>query len=81
MEENEVETANKEKLSGVALSINVGNYHDYTVSVPGMAHFLEHMVFMGSEKYPEENYFEKYLNVRLIFRVSHPSLIFSSIAE
>ena len=24
----------------------------------GLAHFLEHMLFMGSDKYPDENYFE-----------------------
>ena len=27
--------------------------------IPGLAHFLEHMLFMGSEKYPnEDHYFE-----------------------
>lgn len=26
-----------------------------------MAHFLEHMVFMGSEKYPQENSFDKFI--------------------
>lgn len=25
----------------------------------GLAHFLEHMLFMGTKKYPEENAFEK----------------------
>ena len=25
----------------------------------GLAHFLEHMLFMGTTKYPEENAFEK----------------------
>jgi insulysin len=25
----------------------------------GLAHFLEHMLFLGSKKYPEENYFDK----------------------
>jgi len=28
-----------------------------------MAHFLEHMVFMGSEKYPKENDFEAFIRV------------------
>ena len=26
-------------------------------------HFLEHMVFMGSEKYPKENYFDSFIKV------------------
>ena len=25
----------------------------------GLAHFLEHMLFLGSKKYPEENYFDE----------------------
>ncbi|XP_011631723.2 nardilysin-like [Pogonomyrmex barbatus] len=29
-----------------------------------MAHFLEHMVFMGSEKYPQENDFDAYISKR-----------------
>ncbi len=42
------------KLCGALLNINVGSIHD---TAPGMAHFLEHMVFMGSEKYPNESNF------------------------
>ena len=47
----------KDKLSmscGALLNINVGSVQD---TLPGMAHFLEHMVFMGSEKYPDQNNF------------------------
>uniref|UniRef100_A0A803T5H3 Nardilysin convertase n=1 Tax=Anolis carolinensis TaxID=28377 RepID=A0A803T5H3_ANOCA len=29
--------------------------------LPGLAHFLEHMVFMGSKKYPDENGFDTFL--------------------
>ena len=29
--------------------------------LPGLAHFLEHMVFMGSEKFPNENSFAKFI--------------------
>lgn len=32
-----------------------------TKKVEGLAHFLEHMVFMGTEKYPDEGYYEKTL--------------------
>jgi len=27
----------------------------------GLAHFTEHMLFMGTEKYPEENHYSKVL--------------------
>ncbi|TRY82894.1 hypothetical protein DNTS_001530 [Danionella cerebrum] len=49
-----------EKLSAAALCINVGSFSDPT-DLPGLAHFLEHMVFMGSEKYPAENGFDAFL--------------------
>ena len=42
--------------SYVSVSVNVGSYnnpHNYD----GLAHFLEHMLFMGSKKYPDENHF------------------------
>jgi insulysin len=29
--------------------------------LPGLAHFLEHMLFLGTEKYPCENEYYKYL--------------------
>ena len=28
---------------------------------PGLAHFCEHMLFMGSGKYPDENDYEKFI--------------------
>ena len=28
---------------------------------PGLAHFCEHMLFMGTEKYPWENEYSEYL--------------------
>ena len=30
--------------------------------LPGLAHFCEHMLFMGTEKYPCENEYLKYLS-------------------
>jgi insulysin len=39
-----------------AISVNVGNFND-PPDRRGLAHFLEHMIFLGSEKYPEENVF------------------------
>ncbi|TSL47684.1 Nardilysin [Bagarius yarrelli] len=49
-----------EKQSAAALCIGVGSFSD-PEDLPGLAHFLEHMVFMGSEKYPRENGFDAFL--------------------
>ncbi|KAJ1791250.1 metalloprotease [Coemansia sp. RSA 2167] len=35
---------------------------------PGMAHFLEHMLFMGSVKYPTENEYTQYIANNLVVR-------------
>uniref|UniRef100_A0A672ZPQ1 Nardilysin a (N-arginine dibasic convertase) n=1 Tax=Sphaeramia orbicularis TaxID=375764 RepID=A0A672ZPQ1_9TELE len=43
-----------------ALCVGVGSFCD-PADLPGLAHFLEHMVFMGSEKYPSENGFDAFL--------------------
>ncbi|KAK2169696.1 hypothetical protein NP493_1179g00008 [Ridgeia piscesae] len=49
-----------ERMSAAALCIGVGSFCD-PPDIPGLAHFLEHMVFMGSEKYPDENDFDAYV--------------------
>uniref|UniRef100_A0A3Q2G042 Nardilysin b (N-arginine dibasic convertase) n=3 Tax=Cyprinodon variegatus TaxID=28743 RepID=A0A3Q2G042_CYPVA len=49
-----------EKQAAAALCISVGSFSDPD-DLPGLAHFLEHMVFMGSEKYPAENDFDAFL--------------------
>ncbi|KAF2885664.1 hypothetical protein ILUMI_20515 [Ignelater luminosus] len=48
------------KLAAAALCIGVGSFSD-PKEVPGLAHFLEHMVFMGSEKFPQENDFDAFI--------------------
>ena len=36
------------------------------LEVQGLAHFLEHMVFMGSERFPGEDEFDEFVNVQLL---------------
>lgn len=50
----------EQKMSAAGLCIGVGSFSD-PKEVPGMAHFLEHMVFMGSKKYPKENDFDEFI--------------------
>jgi insulysin len=45
----------------VSVCLNVGSFHNYEF-YHGTAHFLEHMLFMGSGKYPDENYYSNRLN-------------------
>lgn len=47
--------------SYVTVSINVGSYSN-PEGYDGLAHFLEHMLFLGSKKYPDENYYNNKLN-------------------
>jgi len=47
--------------AAAAMGINCGSWCDPR-DIPGMAHFLEHMMFLGTEKYPEENDYSSYLN-------------------
>lgn len=52
-----------QKLAACSLCIGVGSFSD-PIEVQGLAHFLEHMVFMGSVKYPEENDFDAFIHER-----------------
>ena len=38
------------------MSVRVG-HNNNPENIDGLAHYLEHMLFMGSRKYPKENYF------------------------
>ncbi|XP_055534870.1 nardilysin isoform X2 [Wyeomyia smithii] len=53
--------SNGEKLAAAALSIGVGSFSDPR-AIQGLAHFLEHMIFMGSRKYPAENEYDSYIS-------------------
>ncbi|KAM0526284.1 hypothetical protein ACHAPS_004017 [Verticillium nonalfalfae] len=46
--------------ASAALDCNVGNFSDET-DMPGMAHAVEHLLFMGTKKYPVENEYSQYL--------------------
>lgn len=60
-------------MSACALSVNVGSLHnkyvplsdkgDKFTEVHGIAHFLEHMLFLGSEKYPDETIYSKLIGI------------------
>lgn len=53
---------NKFTTSSCALSVNIGSFNE-PPKYPGLAHFLEHMLFMGTEEYPVENAFDNFLNL------------------
>ncbi|KAH3671146.1 hypothetical protein OGAPHI_000857 [Ogataea philodendri] len=47
--------------SAAALDVNVGAFQD-PETLPGLAHFCEHLLFMGTKKYPSENEYSSYLS-------------------
>jgi insulysin len=48
-------------ISSASMAVNVGYYNDPD-DYNGLAHFLEHMIFMGTQKYPKNNYFMDFIN-------------------
>ncbi|KAF2125491.1 insulin-degrading enzyme [Dothidotthia symphoricarpi CBS 119687] len=46
--------------ASAALDVNVGSFSD-AEDMPGIAHAVEHLLFMGTEKYPQENAYNQYL--------------------
>eukprot|EP00405_Crypthecodinium_cohnii_P010873 CAMPEP_0206432954 /NCGR_PEP_ID=MMETSP0324_2-20121206/8252_1 /ASSEMBLY_ACC=CAM_ASM_000836 /TAXON_ID=2866 /ORGANISM="Crypthecodinium cohnii, Strain Seligo" /LENGTH=1096 /DNA_ID=CAMNT_0053899141 /DNA_START=101 /DNA_END=3391 /DNA_ORIENTATION=+ len=48
-------------LSAAAITVKCGTFQDPD-AVPGLAHFHEHMLFLGTEKYPKEDEYQKYLS-------------------
>ena len=47
--------------SGAALSVMVGSFDD-PAEYPGLAHFTEHMLFMGTKKYPNEAEYQTFIS-------------------
>ena len=50
---------NVEKSSAV-MTVRVGSW-DEPKDYPGLAHFLEHMLFLGTKKYPQESEYDRYI--------------------
>ncbi|KAK9808961.1 hypothetical protein WJX72_007074 [[Myrmecia] bisecta] len=48
------------KKAAAAMAVGVGSFSDPD-HVQGLSHYLEHMLFMGSEKYPDENEYDSFL--------------------
>lgn len=46
--------------AGAALSVDVGSWDDGAM-FPGMAHACEHFLFLGTQKFPDEDAYERYL--------------------
>jgi len=47
--------------AAASMDVSVGSFSD-PEAFPGLAHFLEHMLFMGSKKYPDENQYSSFLS-------------------
>ncbi|QIR06679.1 insulinase family protein [Salinivibrio costicola] len=47
--------------SAAALSVNVGHFHD-PADREGLAHFLEHMLFLGTDAYPLAGDFQRFIS-------------------
>ncbi|CAK7218316.1 hypothetical protein SEUCBS140593_003506 [Sporothrix eucalyptigena] len=55
-----VHDAETDKASA-SLDVGVGNFSDDN-DMPGTAHAVEHLLFMGTKKFPEENNYNQYLS-------------------
>ncbi|MFL0796945.1 MAG: insulinase family protein [Cellvibrionaceae bacterium] len=47
--------------SAASLDVNVGAGND-PIEKPGLAHFLEHMLFLGTEKYPKAGEYQEFIS-------------------
>ena len=52
---------NETQKSAAAIAINVGHFND-PKDRQGLAHFLEHMLFLGTQKYPNSSEFQKFIS-------------------
>ncbi|KAH9716764.1 nardilysin-like [Citrus sinensis] len=54
-------TFSQTKKAAAAMCVGMGSFCD-PVEAQGLAHFLEHMLFMGSTEFPDENEYDSYLS-------------------
>lgn len=47
--------------AAASMAVQVGHFDD-PVDRPGMAHFLEHMLFLGTEKFPDSGEYHAFIN-------------------
>ncbi|XP_062013894.1 nardilysin-like [Rosa rugosa] len=52
---------NHDPQAAAAMCVGIGSFSD-SLEAQGLAHFLEHMLFMGSTKFPDENEYASYLS-------------------
>jgi len=52
---------NNKNNAAAAVAVGVGSFSDPQGRCEGLAHYLEHMLFMGSAKYPREDEMEEFL--------------------
>ena len=62
-EEKEAAAGDSGKKASCAVAIGVGYLSD-PADLGGLAHFAEHMLFMGTKKFPDENGWGAYLSAR-----------------
>ncbi|KAL1370247.1 hypothetical protein HN51_000534 [Arachis hypogaea] len=55
------DAAAQTKKAAAAMCVGIGSFSD-PFEAQGLAHFLEHMLFMGSEEFPDENEYDSYLS-------------------
>jgi len=52
---------NESDKAAAALAVNAGHFND-PKNRQGLAHFLEHMLFLGTKKYPDGSEYQKFIN-------------------
>ena len=60
IEDNNRQKSDGQPMAYCSLAVNAGSFND-PVDRQGLAHFCEHMVFMGSERYPDVNIYSEHI--------------------
>ncbi|KAG7364481.1 secreted/periplasmic Zn-dependent peptidase, insulinase-like protein [Nitzschia inconspicua] len=58
-DEDDDSSAAAAQVEAAAVHVQAGHFDD---TIPGLAHFNEHMLFLGTEKYPSEDEYEGFLS-------------------